>query len=181
MPLSARAAHTLEHIGPAILHGAVTTFLVFFVLVFGRSLNAFFAVSTHAVNKALMQNKSIYLLKGRKNTLKCHRQQKYMYIRLSEEHLMTVFQVFILVVVYGLWHGLCFLPVVLAIIGPTPYYNAGPEGTITSAFSPTREQVKSIIKYFHFFIMYKMNCYGLILLLLFQVNGLMPQVAFYLR
>jgi len=66
LPISARAAHTLEHIGPAILHGAVTTFLVFFVLIFGRSLNAFFAVSTHAVNKALMKNKSIDLLKGRK-------------------------------------------------------------------------------------------------------------------
>ncbi|WAR31717.1 LOW QUALITY PROTEIN: PTHD3-like protein [Mya arenaria] len=73
-----RATHTIEQIGPAILHGAVTTFLVFFVLIFGRSLNQFFAV-------------------------------------------------FILVVVYGLWHGLCFLPVVLSLLGPEPYYNAGPD------------------------------------------------------
>jgi len=41
----------LEHIGPAILHGAVTTFLVFFVLIFGRSLNAFFAVRIKAASK----------------------------------------------------------------------------------------------------------------------------------
>ncbi|XP_052790875.1 patched domain-containing protein 3-like isoform X1 [Mya arenaria] len=86
-----RATHTIEQIGPAILHGAVTTFLVFFVLIFGRSLNQFFAV-------------------------------------------------FILVVVYGLWHGLCFLPVVLSLLGPEPYYNAGPVGTLTSAFPPTLDQ-----------------------------------------
>lgn len=75
-----RAKSTIYQIGPAIFHGAVTTFLVFFVLIFGRSLSLFFAV-------------------------------------------------FILVVIFGLFHGLCFLPVVLSIIGPSPYYNAGPSGT----------------------------------------------------
>ncbi|KAL4218800.1 Patched domain-containing protein 3 [Mactra antiquata] len=81
-----RATNTLCQIGPAILHGAMTTFLVFFVLIFGRSLNAFFAV-------------------------------------------------FILVVIFGLFHGLCFLPVVLSVLGSSPYYNAGPDGTDTSKYT----------------------------------------------
>ncbi|XP_060594980.1 NPC intracellular cholesterol transporter 1-like isoform X2 [Ruditapes philippinarum] len=86
-----RATSTLCQIGPAIIHGAVTTFLVFFVLIFGQSLSSFFAV-------------------------------------------------FILVVIFGLFHGLCFLPVVLSIIGPSPYYNAGPEGTGSSRLTSNIEQ-----------------------------------------
>lgn len=84
-----RAKSTIYQIGPAIFHGAVTTFLVFFVLIFGRSLSLFFAV-------------------------------------------------FILVVLFGLFHGLCFLPVVLSIIGPSPYYNAGPSGTDDSIWHKDR-------------------------------------------
>lgn len=70
-----RTRKTLSNIGPAIIHGALTTFLVFFVLIFGKSLSGFFAV-------------------------------------------------FILVVIYGVFHGVFFLPVVLSLIGPPPYYNA---------------------------------------------------------
>lgn len=44
--------------------------------------------------------------------------------------------------VFGLFHGLCFLPVVLSIIGPSPYYNAGPEGTCTARFDHSTEQVE---------------------------------------
>lgn len=85
-----RAVHTLCQIGPAIIHGAVTTFFVFFVLIFAQSLSSFFAV-------------------------------------------------FVLVVVYGAFHGLCFLPVVLSLIGPDPYYNAGPDGTETQKVSADLE------------------------------------------
>ena len=46
---SERAVNTLCQIGPAILHGAITTFLVFFVLIFGRSLSSFFAVSVGVI------------------------------------------------------------------------------------------------------------------------------------
>lgn len=45
LSISERATQTVCQIGPAIWHGAVTTFLVFFVLIFGKSLSAFFAVS----------------------------------------------------------------------------------------------------------------------------------------
>ncbi|XP_062500022.1 patched domain-containing protein 3-like [Corticium candelabrum] len=34
---------------------------------------------------------------------------------------MTFFKVFFLVVLFGLFHGLCLLPVVLSLIGPSPY------------------------------------------------------------
>lgn len=34
------------------------------------------------------------------------------------------FQVFFCVVVYGLFHGLCYLPVLLSAIGPAPYESA---------------------------------------------------------
>ena len=34
------------------------------------------------------------------------------------------FQVFFLVVVFGLFHGLAFLPVLLSWIGPSPYLSA---------------------------------------------------------
>lgn len=34
---------------------------------------------------------------------------------------MTFFKVFFCVVFYGLFHGLCYLPVILSCIGPTPY------------------------------------------------------------
>nr|XP_058943206.1 NPC1-like intracellular cholesterol transporter 1 [Pocillopora verrucosa] len=34
---------------------------------------------------------------------------------------MTFFKVFLCVVFYGLFHGLCYLPVLLSLIGPSPY------------------------------------------------------------
>ena len=55
--------------------------------------------------------------------------------------MFTILQVFILVVIFGLFHGLCFLPVVLSIIGPKPYYNAGPEGTESSRLTTNVEKV----------------------------------------
>ena len=51
--VSERAKSTIYQIGPAIFHGAVTTFLVFFVLIFGRSLSLFFAVSIHVLQACI--------------------------------------------------------------------------------------------------------------------------------
>ncbi|KAJ7386391.1 Patched domain-containing protein 3 [Desmophyllum pertusum] len=36
----------------------------------------------------------------------------------------TFFKVFFCVVIYGLFHGLCYLPVLLSAIGPSPYESA---------------------------------------------------------
>lgn len=38
----------------------------------------------------------------------------------------TFFKVFFLIVVFGLFHGLCFLPVLLSLLGPAPYSHKGP-------------------------------------------------------
>jgi len=37
------------------------------------------------------------------------------------DNLKCVLQIFVLVVGYGLFHGLVFLPVILSLIGPEPY------------------------------------------------------------
>lgn len=34
---------------------------------------------------------------------------------------LTFFKVFFCVVFYGLFHGLCYLPVLLSLVGPSPY------------------------------------------------------------
>ena len=45
----------------------------------------------------------------------------------SESHVFSVFfRVFLLVVVFGLFHGLILLPVILSLIGPAPYLNSKP-------------------------------------------------------
>ncbi|XP_072023872.1 patched domain-containing protein 3-like isoform X2 [Amphiura filiformis] len=38
----------------------------------------------------------------------------------------TFFKIFLLVVIFGLFHGLVFLPVILSLIGPSPYLSAKP-------------------------------------------------------
>ncbi|CAL8090383.1 unnamed protein product [Orchesella dallaii] len=46
----------------------------------------------------------------------------------SKSHVfLTFFKIFFLVVVYGLFHGLVFLPVLLSIMGPAPYATVIPE------------------------------------------------------
>ena len=45
----------------------------------------------------------------------------------SESHVFSVFfKIFLLVVIFGLFHGLVLLPVLLALFGPTSYPNAKP-------------------------------------------------------
>lgn len=43
-----------------------------------------------------------------------------------------LFQIFLLVILFGLFHGIVFLPVVLSLIGP-PSYNEGPDVIKTPA------------------------------------------------
>jgi hypothetical protein len=38
-------------------------------------------------------------------------------------------QIFLLVVVFGLFNGIVLLPVLLSLIGPKPYHTAGEDGT----------------------------------------------------
>ena len=45
----------------------------------------------------------------------------------SESHVFSVFfKIFLLVVTFGLFHGLILLPVLLSLIGPAPYLNSKP-------------------------------------------------------
>ena len=45
----------------------------------------------------------------------------------SESHVFSVFfKIFLMVVAFGLFHGLILLPVILSLIGPAPYLNAKP-------------------------------------------------------
>ena len=48
----------------------------------------------------------------------------YLYTIQSFFSFSGFFQVFFCVVVYGLFHGLCYLPVLLSAIGPAPYESA---------------------------------------------------------
>ncbi|XP_057299716.1 patched domain-containing protein 3-like isoform X2 [Hydractinia symbiolongicarpus] len=70
----ARAAHALEEIGPAVVHGGFSTFLAFVFLAGSES---------------------------------------YVF--------STFFKLFFLVVVFGMFHGLVYLPIMLRLIGPKPY------------------------------------------------------------
>lgn len=45
-------------------------------------------------------------------------------IEVVYEKFIFSLQIFFLVVVYGLFHGLVFLPVVLSVLGPRPYDSA---------------------------------------------------------
>ena len=43
----------------------------------------------------------------------------------SDSHVFSVFfRIFLLVIIFGLFHGLILLPVMLSLIGPSPYSNA---------------------------------------------------------
>ena len=45
----------------------------------------------------------------------------------SESHVFSsFFRIFLLVIIFGLYHGLILLPVMLSLIGPSPYTNAKP-------------------------------------------------------
>ena len=50
----------------------------------------------------------------------------FILLSFSKSHVfLTFFKIFFLVVVFGLFHGLVFLPVILSLIGPKPYDLSG--------------------------------------------------------
>ena len=46
---------------------------------------------------------------------------------------LVYFQVFMTVVIFGLFHGLVYLPVILSWVGPTPYETADPAHCVTES------------------------------------------------
>jgi len=58
----------------------------------------------------------------------------------SDSHVFsTFFKIFLLVVVFGLFHGLVFLPVLLALVGPAAYTSAKPSNSImTNQVAPEK-------------------------------------------
>ena len=53
-------------------------------------------------------------------------------------HFDLILQVFVTVVIFGLFHGLVYLPVILSWVGPTPYDTAEPVKK-SRENTPTRE------------------------------------------
>ncbi len=92
---------TLVRIGPPVLNGGVSTLVA--VLALSSSESHVFA-SFHKVLRLLWINRK----------KKCH-------------SLIFLLQVFFLMVIFGLFHGLIFLPALLATMGPRAYTHAGEE------------------------------------------------------
>jgi len=91
---AARAQRSLQQIGPAVFSGGFSTFLAFVLLASSDShvfLTYFKASYFHFLGE------------------------------LINKKLLCVLQIFFLVVVFGLFHGLVLLPVVLSLIGPKAY------------------------------------------------------------
>jgi hypothetical protein len=81
-----RVTVALADVGPAVIHGGMSTFLAFALLAASES---------------------------------------YVFL--------TFFKVFFLVVVFGIFHGMVFLPVILSLLGPAPYANHDEEETTNNA------------------------------------------------
>ncbi|XP_042861215.1 NPC intracellular cholesterol transporter 1 homolog 1b-like [Penaeus japonicus] len=67
----------------------------------------------------------------------------------SDSHLfISFFKIFIGVAVFGLFHGLVLMPVLLALIGPEPYpdYNSPPLTTVHVVTSPETPRMKQTIR-----------------------------------
>ena len=61
----------------------------------------------------------------------------------SDSHVFSVFfRIFLLVIIFGLFHGLILLPVMLSLIGPSPYNNATPAVTEKEFSEKKRDQSK---------------------------------------
>ena len=83
-------------IGPAVFNGGFSTFLAFILLAFSDSyvFLTFFKVCLHILDNSL--NVCIHMTQ-----------------------LYFLLQMFGMVVAFGLFHGLLFLPVILSLIGPS--------------------------------------------------------------
>ena len=94
-----RAVLTLRTIGTAVWNGGFSTFVAF----------------------VLLYNSESYIFRS---FFKVRRGQLISLFKIT--NVLTFFlQVFFLIVVFGLFHGLCFLPVVLSLLGPAPYSHKG--------------------------------------------------------
>jgi len=87
-----RAADCLTEIGPAVVHGGMSTFLAFVFLAGSES---------------------------------------YVF--------STFFKLFFLVVVFGLFHGLVYLPVLMSLVGPKPYSSSEEDESDVKQIEPTKE------------------------------------------
>ncbi|XP_071522307.1 patched domain-containing protein 3-like [Panulirus ornatus] len=64
----------------------------------------------------------------------------FVFLANSTSHVfLSFFKIFFAVCVYGLYHGLVFLPVLLSLLGPAPYATVAPSPT-TSAHTPAGEK-----------------------------------------
>ena len=62
----------------------------------------------------------------------------------SDSHVFSVFfRIFLLVIIFGLFHGLILLPVVLSLIGPPAYNNAQPAEDVKSLTNQNKVSTKS--------------------------------------
>lgn len=97
-----RAEATIASIGPAVFHGGFSTFLAFIFLA-GSDSHVF--ITFFKVYREL-SSRQITIF--------------HVYVNLYV-FVYLIYQIFILVVVYGLFHGLIFLPVLLSLVGPEPF------------------------------------------------------------
>ena len=96
-----RAVLTLGTIGTAVWNGGFSTFVAF----------------------VLLSSSESYVFR---TFFKVRRGQLISDLPFKDNYCLTLFrQVFFLIVVFGLFHGLCFLPVVLSLLGPAPYSHKG--------------------------------------------------------
>lgn len=100
--LAERALTTISVIGPAVLNGGLSTFLAFVLLGFSQAyvFMAFFRVRMINPNAAKLKQQFLTA-------------QNEIYKACS-----VPFQLFTSVVLFGLFHGLLFLPVILSLLGP---------------------------------------------------------------
>ena len=109
MSLFTSSFRTLTDIGPAVFNGGLSTLLAILMLVNSKSyvFITFFKVYRYHSERGYdkygdMTNRKRYLLSTR-------------------SYLFLIPEVFFLVIVLGLFHGLVLLPVILSLVGPPPY------------------------------------------------------------
>lgn len=110
-----RAEYAVRSIGPAVLNGGFSTFLAILLLANSQShaFKSFFKVCTHVISRiSHEQTVSIFWAVFMKRVI---------YLKLNYVHFYA--QIFTVVICFGLFHGLVFLPVLLTLIGPQPFSN----------------------------------------------------------
>ena len=113
-----RATNAIRVIGMAVLNGGITTFLALFFCSFSSAhvFQTFFKVSS-------IQNIIYNIIKW---------SQILSSLSQNPNYLMNEFQVFCLTVLFGLYHGLVLLPVMLSIMGPASSTRASDDSSIAT-------------------------------------------------